>query len=291
MEQSVYGIVEQGSIGTVYQPIVDHTNDAVFAYEALSRPLYEGKSIPPEIWFHTAQERDLAAHADLLAVSSAVRNFRLPPPEIISTPLFVNVMPSSIADESFRNGLVLLFEEGCCRPEQLILELVEYVSYNASSLTKLLEPIRSLGVRIALDDVGTGSTNLSALIELEPDFIKIDRSLIQDIATSSSKRRLLTHLAGFMESGSSVIAEGVENHDDLLAVRETGVNLSQGFYWAPPMPADDMPFLTIQIEIERKALIKIANESGGVLTNEAVVQKSQELDLLINQYSRIKNGM
>ena len=100
--------------------------------------------------------------------------------------------------------------------------------------------MRSIGVRIALDDVGVGSANLGMLVQLEPDFIKVDRSLIQGISNSLSKQRLLSHLVGFMESGDSVIAEGLENPEDLLAVKESGVNLSQGYYWAYPMSSRDL---------------------------------------------------
>ncbi|MBX5437879.1 MAG: EAL domain-containing protein [Alicyclobacillaceae bacterium] len=97
--------------------------------------------------------------------------------------------------------------------------------------------MRQLGLRIALDDGGTGTASLCALVHREPDVVKVDRSLIQGIATSSTTQRLLAHLVSFMGSPDSVIAEGVEEKDNLLAVREAGVWLSQEYYWSPPLVA------------------------------------------------------
>ncbi|WP_274436603.1 EAL domain-containing protein [Alicyclobacillus sp. ALC3] len=136
--------------------------------------------------------------------------------------------------------------------------------------------------------MGVGSTNLLALVELEPDFIKVDRSLIQGISTSGAKQRLLKHLTQFMQSENAVIAEGVEYREDLLAIRESGVSLSQGYYWAPPVTMDNDMLLTAEIETKREALIKLVDKKDGVLTDDDVVTKSQELDLLITQHCRLQ---
>lgn len=251
--RSISSSIDKGMLDVVFQPIVDHCKNTIFAYETLSRPQYDGRLLPPDKWFQAACECGLSAEVDLLAFSSGVNNFRLLPPEITSVPLFVNVIPGSLTQRSFLDGLDRLLYESQCQPEQLVLEVIEYVSYDPQALFQMIKPLRSLDVRIAIDDVGMGNTNLAALVQLEPDFIKIDRSLIQDIATSSSKQRLLSHLVGYMESGSSVIAEGVENAKDLAAIQEAGVNLSQGYYWARPMSVDDPLLLTTQIEIRYRA--------------------------------------
>ena len=238
--RSLFSSIDEGTLDVVYQPIVNHSKCTVFAHEVLSRPQYVGQLIPPNDWFRAAYKCGLSVVADLLALSAGVTNLRMFPSEIKSTPIFVNVMPSSLVEKSFLEGLELIFHEGTCQPKQLVLEIIEYVSYDPRSLLRIIAPIRSLGVQIALDDVGVGNTNLAALVKLEPDFIKIDRSLIEDISVSSSKQRLLSQLVGYMESGDSVIAEGVENSEDLLAIQEAGANLSQGYYWARPMPANDL---------------------------------------------------
>ena len=273
----------------VYQPIVNHAENSIFAYEALSRPQYQGRLIPPGLWFRTAYESNLSVQADLLAISSSIKHFRRTL-QGTTTPaaLFVNVMPSSVVEKSFREGIEFLFEAGHCRPQELVFEIIEYVSYDPSLIAKIFEPLRGVGVRIAVDDVGVGSTNLLALVELEPDFIKVDRSLIQGVSTSSAKQRLLRYLTQMMESENSVIAEGVEHRDDLFAIRESGVSLSQGYYWAPPVTMDNDMLLTAEIETKREALIKLVDKKDGVLTDDDVVTKSQELDLLITQHCRLQ---
>ncbi|QSO54878.1 EAL domain-containing protein [Alicyclobacillus curvatus] len=274
-------------LDVVYQPIINHAENSIFAYEALSRPQYQGRLIPPDLWFRTACESNLSVQADLLALFSSIKHFRRTlQGASTSAALFVNVMPSSVGEKSFREGIEFLFEAGHCRPQELVLEIIEYVSYDPSQIAEILEPLRGLGVRIALDDVGVGSTNLLALVELEPDFIKIDRSLIQGISASWTKQRLLKYLTEFMQCENSVIAEGVEYREDLLAIRECGVRLSQGYYWSPPVTGDDHMLLTVEIEKQREALIQLVEKKGGILTDDDVVTKSQELDLLLTQHCR-----
>jgi EAL domain-containing protein (putative c-di-GMP-specific phosphodiesterase class I) len=291
LRQSVDKIIEQRTLKVVYQPIVNHSLGVIFAFEALSRPHYQGSFIPPDVWFRAAYESDRSIEADLLALTASVCSLKSLPHKIQSFPLFVNVMPSSLFEETFVEGLEVLLREGLCEPQQLVLEFVEYVSYDPSLLSKMLRPIRSLGVRIALDDVGIGNTNLAALVHVEPDFIKVDRSLIQGISTSSAKQRLLSLLVGFMESGDSVIAEGIENPEDLAAVREAGANVSQGYYWARPMSFENLSDLIAEIETKKKTLLKLVQDNDGSLTDDAVAQKSQELDSLINLYHRLRNEL
>ncbi|MHB1685346.1 MAG: EAL domain-containing protein [Bacilli bacterium] len=238
VQRSLNETMKQGSLDVVYQPIVNHVQNTVYAHEALSRPQLEGNLIQPDVWFLAAYENGRSVEADLLAVTSGVKTFEFSSPtssDPKSTPLFVNVMPSSLIETSFLDGLERLFRDDLCHPEQLVIEIIEYVSYDPISISKRVAAMRSLGVRIALDDVGIGSASLRMIVETQPDFIKVDRSLIQGISVSSSKRRLLSHLVSYMESGDAVIAEGLETVEDLLAVKEMGANLSQGYYWAHPM--------------------------------------------------------
>ncbi|WP_443111925.1 EAL domain-containing protein [Alicyclobacillus sp. ALC3] len=113
----------------MYQPIVNHTENSIFAFEALSRPQHQGRLVPPDLWFRTAYESNLSAQADLLVLFSSTKHFRRTLQGATSpAALFVNVMPSSVVEKSFREGIELLFEAGHCRPQELVLELIEYIS-------------------------------------------------------------------------------------------------------------------------------------------------------------------
>nr|WP_288010861.1 EAL domain-containing protein [Kyrpidia sp.] len=285
-------ILEHETLDVVYQPIVNHADGVLFAHEALSRPQGSGNLIPPDAWFRAAYEYNRSVDADLLALTTSVSLLRALPPEIRTIPLFVNVMPSSLVQESFVEQLQVFLGEGLCEPHQLVIEIVEYISYDPSFLSKMIEPIRSLGVRIALDDVGAASTSLMALLEFEPDFVKVDRVLVQGISTSSSKQRFLSCLVRLVGTGNAVIAEGVENDEDLVAIREAGVNMSQGYYWSRPMSVNDLSNLLGEIERKRNELVNLALNRNDSLTDETVIQKSQELDALVNLYYRsLRNGL
>ncbi|GAB7387961.1 hypothetical protein BSNK01_17980 [Bacillaceae bacterium] len=227
-------------LGTVYQPIVDHQEQTIYGYEALSRPSFKSRSIPPDIWFQAARKRGRSTEADLLAITSAVKSFVQVPEHAAAASLFVNVLPTSLMDETFRKGMDVILRDHSFNPHQLVMEIIEYIPYNPRSLASYLSPLRSLGIRIALDDMGVGSSNLQSFIELEPDYVKIDRSLVQGIAFSHAKQRLLSSLADLMSSANAVIAEGVEDVRDVFTLRSMGIHLSQGYYWAKPMPAEEL---------------------------------------------------
>ncbi|MBX6353738.1 MAG: EAL domain-containing protein [Thermoflavifilum sp.] len=103
-------------------------------------------------------------------------------------------------------------------------------------LARAVDPLRSEGIRIALDDFGAPGGSITALVELQPDVVKVDRALVRGIADSIKKQRLFEHLMGFMDGGTWLIAEGVESEDDCDALRRIGVPYSQGYLWSPPQP-------------------------------------------------------
>lgn len=228
-------------LNMVFQPIVNHTKQSIFAHESLSRPVYKNTPIRPDIWFTTAHEYDHSIKTDLLAVRSAMTQSQINERNTSEQLLFVNVMPNSLLSEAFKTELESMFQLSLCSPDRLVLEVTEHISYEPSVIAAALSSYRELGIRFALDDVGLGASNISSIVELEPDFIKLDRALINGISSSPSKQKMVAQLVEFMGSGELVIAEGIENIDDLTSVQETGVHLSQGYYWGKPQSFSLMP--------------------------------------------------
>lgn len=220
----------------VFQPIVHHTKEDVFAHESLSRPTYRGTAIRPDVWFSVAHDYQHSLDTDLLAIRSAIQQSSIGARRDSEQLLFINVMPSSITATSFQVELESIFRSGACDPTQLVFEITEHFTYDPALLANALGPLRALGVRFALDDVGLGASNLSSIIELEPDLIKLDRALIAGISSSVSKQKMVSQLVDYMGSGDRVVAEGIENVDDLEVVKQTGVHLSQGYIWGKPQP-------------------------------------------------------
>ena len=140
VRRAVEEILQHQTLEVVYQPIVDHVEGIVCAHEALSRPQYDGQFIPPDVWFRAAFERNRSIEADWLALTISISRLRgLPSEMTFDTPLFVNVMPSSLVQEPFIEQLELLFREGFCEPHQLVIEIVEYISYDVARLSRMAE--------------------------------------------------------------------------------------------------------------------------------------------------------
>lgn len=275
----------------VYQPIIDHQENKVIASEALCRPIQHGQAIRPDHWFRAAFEQGWSAEADVLALDVAMRNFVRSQKEVECADtmvLFVNVLPTSLMEPFFTDRIHSLLLDNLVPPHQLVLEIIEYVPYDPKALAVKLRPLRSLGVKIALDDIGVSCFDLQAISEIEPDYIKVDRSLIQGIASSESRQRCLTNLLRYVPSNKSVIAEGTEELQDIMTLSDIGIRLSQGYYWAKPMQLE-LANLHAKIQIGKHTLIQTWQQHGRCLTDEATLQVSQELDLLITKYTAARH--
>jgi EAL domain-containing protein (putative c-di-GMP-specific phosphodiesterase class I) len=126
-------------------------------------------------------------------------------------------------------------------PAELVLEVTERVAVEQRrSYRDALQELKADGFGIAIDDMGAGYSSLQALVEIEPDYMKFDVSLVRDIDRSLIKRSLLETLVDLSERiGAEVIAEGIEAESEFATLRELGVKLGQGRYLAPPRLVPD----------------------------------------------------
>ncbi len=216
----------------VYQPIFDLETRQVVGVESLARFSLEPKR-PPNEWFKTAADLGLATRLEMTAVSRAVaRRSQLPPgvfmavnlsPEALMSPELVGVIPEGFAD-------------------QLVIELTEHtpvLDYQALGLA--FAPLRASGAALAIDDAGAGFASLRHILELAPQFIKLDISITQKIEHERVALALavaLTSFAGAIEA--RIIAEGIETASQLEALRSLGIRLGQGYHLAMPGPIDQL---------------------------------------------------
>ncbi len=125
--------------------------------------------------------------------------------------------------------------------ERLFVEILEHgLPWDFGALRRTLAALRDLGVRIALDDIGTGQSNfLMMTLECRPDVLKIDRYLVGACDHDPDRAQVLSLLARLADSfGARVVAEGVETGGELLAVRAAGIRLAQGYVFGRPRPAE-----------------------------------------------------
>ena len=213
-----------------YHPIVVTDTREIFGYEALARGVMRSLR-SPEVMFEVAAEADLIWELSRLCRSRAIEGMRtrLRGDEL----LFLNVDPHDFADPDFN---VIESSE----PHRVVIEITERTAIkDYPKFREHLKRFREVGYRFAVDDAGSGYAGLGSIANLEPDFIKLDMSLINCIDSNFIKQNLVETMVRFAnDMGAKVIAEGVERAEEYETVKGLGVHLVQGFYLHRPSQAD-----------------------------------------------------
>lgn len=219
-------LCQPGALQAVVQPIVRPADMTVVGYEALARMPVEPHR-PPNWWLEVAGAIGLR-HDLEVACFRAVAALGDPPG---AAALFVNASPSTVADPD----VVKLRDD---LPDHLVIELTEQEAVDDYGLLRTaLARWLARGVRIAVDDAGAGYSSLRHVVELSPDYLKLDRELVRDIDQDGNRRALMRAVVAFArEIGTSVIAEGIETEAELEVLREAEVHLAQGYLLARPGP-------------------------------------------------------
>ena len=212
-----------------YHPIVVTESQEIYGYEALARGVMRSLR-SPEVMFDVAAEADLVWELSRLCRSRAIEGMdtHLQPGEL----LFLNVDPHDFNDPAFNENEVKY-------PERVVIEITERTAIkDYPKFRERLRAFREAGFRFAVDDAGSGYAGLGSIANLEPDYIKLDISLINGIDTNFIKQNLVETMVKFAnDHGAKVIAEGVERAEEFKAVKELGVHLVQGFFLHRPSRA------------------------------------------------------
>jgi EAL domain-containing protein (putative c-di-GMP-specific phosphodiesterase class I) len=209
-----------------YHPILTTDTGEIFGYEALARGVMRSLR-SPEVMFEVAAEADLIWELSRLCRSRAVEGMTswLSDQQL----LFLNVDPHDFSDPTFESLEV-------AEPERVVIEITERTAIkDYPKFRERLQAFRDRGFRFAVDDAGSGYAGLGSIANLEPDFIKLDISLINSIDTNFIKQNLVETMVKFAEEHDArVIAEGVERAEELETVKALGVPLVQGFFLHRP---------------------------------------------------------
>lgn len=246
-KEAVRGLIDEGRLTTVFQPIWDFSTETLLGVEALARPDPSyGFSGPAEA-FDIAEQIGRVHQLDVLCVQSALRVAPELEPGVL---LFLNLSPQTLDLDAERNDWVRLAVEGAGLPlERVVIEVTERFGGRTAAVVKCLKRLRRQGFKIALDDVGTGNSGLEMLRLLDTEFVKINRSIVTAAPTEPSARAVLMAMATFArQTGAFVIAEGIEDQETLQFLRsiddqdlqvDTIIQGGQGFELGRPSP--DMP--------------------------------------------------
>jgi len=221
-------VLHDKTITPLFQPIQDLGTGATVGHEALAR--FPDPSVGgPARWFTDAFTVGLGVDLEWLAATSPLAYLDTAPPERF---LAVNMSPATVLH---------VVEHQFCEPDlfpRIVIELTEHVPVeDYPALHRALAPMRSRGARLSADDVGSGYAGFRHLLRLQPDIIKLDISLIAGIDRSHEQQALTRALLAFANDvGAQVIAEGIEEPDELSALQDLGVPWGQGYLLGRPAP-------------------------------------------------------
>jgi EAL domain-containing protein (putative c-di-GMP-specific phosphodiesterase class I) len=260
-------ILGPGGLSILFQPIFEIVDGhpTVFALEALSRGPKGTNAEQADVLFEYVRLKGKEVEVDHACVAAALRAASSVP----GTPsISVNVHASTLErDERFVSYLL----EACNREgihiSRMILEIVEHQQFwDRLAFFRSLARLRALGVRIALDDIGLGYSNHRMLIEVQPDFFKMDRYFVDGCTNRPHARAAIESIVLLAtRMNGRVVAEGVETAADFQCVMELGIDLVQGYYLARPSLPGSFSGLTLnhpQTESRRKADAPKENPSG-----------------------------
>jgi EAL domain-containing protein (putative c-di-GMP-specific phosphodiesterase class I) len=218
--------------------VVTETKE-IYGFEALARGQHRGLR-SPEVLFGVAEEANLIWELSRLCRRKAIEGIEsnLRPDQF----LFLNIDPHDFRDPTFR--YLDEDEMNASHRGQIVLEITERTAITDYPLFQgYLKEFRERGFRFAVDDAGSGYAGLGSIANLEPDFIKLDISLISGIDANFMKQNLVDTMVQFAnDHGIKVIAEGVEREEEYQTVKQIGVHFTQGFLFhdakgtPPPMP-------------------------------------------------------
>ncbi len=228
-------LIESGEVSTFYQPIVDLTTLQVLGHEVFSRGPAGGPFEDAEGLFALAERTGRLVDFERLCRSRALLSAHRHLPK--GRKLFLNTSARALTDNDVAgSGFVRLVENEGLAHDDVVLEINERVAFEGrTDYGAVLRELKRGGFRIAIDDMGAGYSSLHSVVEMEPDYMKFDVSLVRNIDRSLIKRSLLETLVELAAKiRAEVIAEGIEAESELTAVRDLGVRLGQGRYLAAP---------------------------------------------------------
>jgi EAL domain-containing protein (putative c-di-GMP-specific phosphodiesterase class I) len=223
------------------QPVIGLRTGRVWGLEALAR--FPGHPQPgPAAWFRTAARAGWGPALETVALCGALDVLDQLPAGMTLT---VNLSPRAL----LRPDVTELLLDAT--PDRLLVEITEHEPvYDYDALLRALATLRDAGVRIGIDDFGAGHSSLRHVLQIAPDLVKLDISIIRNVDVDPSRQALVEAMLAFCgRVGADVIAEGVEQPGELVTLLELGVELGQGWFLARPAGAEVvLPFLSSPVE-------------------------------------------
>lgn len=229
-------LIQEDSLYAVFQPIADLKDGSIHAHEALIRGPVGTPLHSPDALLDAAQTEGLLHELEVFCILTALRQWGA-----LKQPgrLFLNISASSLVRLVQLSGAACLAK--CARdlgvlPRMVVLEITEHE--RVADMNQLADIVRELhadGLSLALDDFGDGRSSLRLWSQIKPDVVKIDKYFSRDISSNADNLKTIQALLQIAEIfGTSLVAEGIENEDDLRVLRDLGITYGQGYFMGRP---------------------------------------------------------
>jgi PAS domain S-box-containing protein len=243
IETDLRKAIEMQELKVYYQPIVDLDSGRIMGFEALSRWQRTDGLVLPGEFIPVADETGLILSINRLVLLDACRQLRIWQDRFPSQPpltMSVNVAPRQFAQADLAKDICLTIEETGVAPHTLQLEIMETTAMGeAERAADTLAKLRATGVRLSIDDFGTGHSSLSRLQRLAVDCLKIDRSFIARMDEDRDSQVIVNLIIAMAHALSlKVVAEGTETEKQISTLKSLHCEMAQGYFFSRPAPAD-----------------------------------------------------
>jgi diguanylate cyclase (GGDEF)-like protein len=241
LEADLANALEQDEFFLLYQPIFDLTSQDVLGIEALIRWRHPTRGIvEPDAFIPIAEESGLISAIGRWVLNEACRQLAIWQSTGETVGISVNVSAYQLDHDGLADEVARAISESGVSPGSLTLEITESaLMHDVDAAARRLAELKALGVRLAIDDFGTGYSSLAYLRQFPVDALKIDRSFISNLATSADAAAIIHALVQLGKTlDIETLAEGIEDHDQLLQLQREQCDQGQGFLFARPLDAD-----------------------------------------------------
>jgi diguanylate cyclase (GGDEF)-like protein len=245
LETELHQAIDRDELRLLYQPQVDLVTGEIIGAEALVRWQHPVLGlVGPSTFLSIAEESGVIVDVDGWVRREALTQAAAWCAAGTPVRVAVNVSRRDLADVGFATTIAALLDDLGLPPELVELEITDRIVMSDEELPPTVADVRALGVRLAVDDFGTGSSVLSRLHHCPVDVLKVDRLFVEPLSRPEPDTRLVDALVSMGHAlGLEVVVEGVEDEHQAHAVRLLGAELGQGYHFHRPMPAEQLTVL------------------------------------------------
>lgn len=238
LEQALRNAIIAGGIDVHFQPIVDLRSDRPVGFEALARWCDADLGyVSPAVFVPFAEERGFIDALSEMLLRKAARAALSWPEDLF---LSFNLSSVQLMDPATSARLLAIIAQVGLDPRRLELEITETAAMaDAGTAQRIVTELRAAGVRVSLDDFGTGQSSLGRLRDFSLDKVKIDWTFVSGISTDRTSEHIVKAIVSMCEGLElAVVAEGIEHSSEALKLKALGCGLGQGYFYGKPADAD-----------------------------------------------------